>query len=313
MPGLRRVKPALWVAAGLCAALPASASGAVTIGSNLAAGPSFSLGCSPYKCTLSHSALPSPLSTAPGGVLAASDGVVVRWRIKVGPNPTPAALRITRPGDSYTRTGAGTGPTVTPAANQTSTFSVPLPIQAGDALGIDCCQSGPLFVLSGTGGASYVHWGASAPDQQLQDGEPPRIGTASLNGKLLINADIEPDADEDGFGDETQDQCPTEASTQEPCPPDTDPPETEITKTPPNKSEKPKAKYKFTSDEPNSTFECSLKGKGLDQLVKQFGDCSSSRKYKGLDEGKFKFKVRAIDAAGNVDSSPAKDKFKVVG
>ena len=52
-------------------------------------------------------------------------------------------------------------------------------------------------------------------------------------------------------------------------------------------------------------------GKGLDQAVKQFGVCDSPRKYKRLDEGKFKFKVRAIDAAGNADPTPAKDKFKV--
>ena len=95
-------------------------------------------------------------------------------------------------------------------------------------------------------------------------------------------------------------------------PPDTDPPETAITKAPANKSGKPKAKYKFESDEPGSTFECMLKGKGLKKSVKKFGDCDSPRKYKRLDDGKFKFQVRAIDAAGNVDPSPAKDKFKVV-
>jgi hypothetical protein len=72
-------------------------------------------------------------------------------------------------------------------------------------------------------------------------------------------------------------------------------------------------KYKSTADEPNSSFECKLKGKGLDQLVRQFNECDSPRKYEGLDEGKFKFKVRAIDEAGNVDPSPAKDKFKIVG
>jgi len=33
---------------------------------------------------------------------------------------------------------------------------------------------------------------------------------------------------------------------------------------------------------------------------------------KHLDEGKHKFKVRATDAAGNTDPTPAKDKFKVV-
>ena len=83
-----------------------------------------------------------------------------------------------------------------------------------------------------------------------------------------------------------------------------------LTKGAPKKLDKSKVKVKFSSDEPNSTYECKLKGKGLDQAVKQFGDCDSPRKYRHLDQGKFK--VRAIDAAGKVDPSPAKDKFKVV-
>jgi hypothetical protein len=94
---------------------------------------------------------------------------------------------------------------------------------------------------------------------------------------------------------------------------DTDPPETTITKSPKDRSKKPKAKYRFSSDEPGSTFECALKGRDLDQAVKQFGNCGSPRKYKHLDDGKFKFQVRAIDPAGNVDPTPAKDSLKVVG
>ena len=39
----------------------------------------------------------------------------------------------------------------------------------------------------------------------------------------------------------------------------------------------------------------------------------SPKKVKHLDEGKHKFKVRAVDGAGNVDPTAAKDKFKVVG
>jgi hypothetical protein len=35
---------------------------------------------------------------------------------------------------------------------------------------------------------------------------------------LDLSATLEPDADHDGFGDETQDQCPTNASTQGACP-----------------------------------------------------------------------------------------------
>jgi len=86
--------------------------------------------------------------------------------------------------------------------------------------------------------------------------------------------------------------------------PDRDPPETTITKAPPNKTDKVKAKFKFTSDESGSTFEC--------KLDKQpYKPCASPRKYKRLDEGKHKFRVRAIDPAGNVDLTAAKGKWKV--
>ncbi len=91
-----------------------------------------------------------------------------------------------------------------------------------------------------------------------------------------------------------------------PAPPDTTPPETKITKDPPNKLEKSKAKYKFTSNEPNSTFVCKFD-------KKKSKPCDAGKlKLKRLDDGKHKFKVYAVDAAGNQDQSPAKDKFKVL-
>ena len=66
-----------------------------------------------------------------------------------------------------------------------------------------------------------------------------------------------------------------------------------------------KLKFKFTSDEPGSTFECKVD-------KKRFKPCTSPRKVKRLDDGKHKFKVIATDAAGNVDPSAAKDKWRVV-
>jgi hypothetical protein len=86
---------------------------------------------------------------------------------------------------------------------------------------------------------------------------------------------------------------------------DNNPPNTTITKGPQKKSEKTKAKFKFDSNENGSSFQCKL-DKG------SYKKCSSPKKYKGLDEGKHKFSVRAIDRADNVDPSPAKYKFKVL-
>jgi hypothetical protein len=85
---------------------------------------------------------------------------------------------------------------------------------------------------------------------------------------------------------------------------DTVAPETTITKKPKKKSTKRKAKFKFESSEDGSTFECKLD-------KKPFKPCASPFKKK-VKPKKHKFKVRAIDAAGNVDPTPAKAKFKVL-
>jgi hypothetical protein len=86
---------------------------------------------------------------------------------------------------------------------------------------------------------------------------------------------------------------------------DTTAPNTTITKAPDKKTTKTKAKFKFTSTENGSTFECSV-DKG------EFKACSSPTTFKKLAPGKHRFAVRAIDAAGNTDASPAKAKWKVL-
>jgi hypothetical protein len=90
------------------------------------------------------------------------------------------------------------------------------------------------------------------------------------------------------------------------APQDTTPPQTTITKDPDNKLKGAKAKYKFKSSEPDSTFVCKF-----DKAKPKPCD-SGKAKYKHLDDGKHKFKVTATDAAGNSDPSAAKDKFKVL-
>ena len=120
----------------------------------------------------------------------------------------------------------------------------------------------------------------------------------------MLNADVEPDADADGFGDETQDQCLGQAGPDNGCPaPDTAAPETTITKGPKDKTKRKRATFEFGSSEAASTFECSLDGGA-------FGPCSSPNALK-VKRGHHTFSVRARDAAGNVDASPATDDWKV--
>jgi Tol biopolymer transport system component len=84
---------------------------------------------------------------------------------------------------------------------------------------------------------------------------------------------------------------------------DSVPPETTITKHPKDKTKKKQATFEFTSTEPGSTFECSLDGA-------PFAPCTSPETVK-VKKGKHSFEVRARDAAGNVDGSPAGDSWKV--
>jgi CSLREA domain-containing protein len=60
----------------------------------------------------------------------------------------------------------------------------------------------------------------------------------------------------------------------------------------------PAAHFKFDSSDPDATFECRLDGGA-------YYKCSSPENVQGLPEGRHTFEVRARDAEGNVDPSPA--------
>ena len=79
---------------------------------------------------------------------------------------------------------------------------------------------------------------------------------------------------------------------------DTTAPNTTIDSNPTNPANSASANFTFSSTEGGSTFECEIDGGG-------FSSCSSPKNYAGLSEGSHTFKVRATDAAGNMDASAA--------
>jgi hypothetical protein len=82
-------------------------------------------------------------------------------------------------------------------------------------------------------------------------------------------------------------------------------PNTKIKKRPKNKSDDDSPTFKFKSTESGSKFKCKLDRK-------KYKRCKSPKTYHGLDPGKHVFKVKAVDADGNADKTPAKDSFKVL-
>ncbi|WP_395814992.1 adventurous gliding motility protein AgmC [Archangium minus] len=75
-------------------------------------------------------------------------------------------------------------------------------------------------------------------------------------------------------------------------------PDTTITSGPVGTTSENSATFTFDSNEPGVTYECSLDGA-------DFAPCLSPVTFTGLSEGEHTVRVRARDAAGNVDATPA--------
>ena len=114
------------------------------------------------------------------------------------------------------------------------------------------------------------------------------------NVKLSLDAPVPPPGDGDGGG-----------GGAEPPPADTDPPETLKGKGPKRQIATPRATFRFSSDEPGSSFECRLDRK-RPRL------CSSPLRVKGLRPGRHRVTATAIDRAGNRDATPAAWRFRVL-
>ncbi len=83
---------------------------------------------------------------------------------------------------------------------------------------------------------------------------------------------------------------------------DTVVPNATITKKPPKRFYKSRITFKFATDEPGATFQCLLDNRA-------WRKCQPTYRF-NVKVGKHRLLVRAVDAAGNVDSTPARYKFK---
>jgi hypothetical protein len=226
-------------------------------------------------------------------------GVLTSWSFMASALLTTLTLRVFRPAtppDQFTVVGDG-GPQQAVAANSgLHKFPTRVPVRTGDIIGISAS--------GGTCGSTGVA-GDTARYRNIAGSGVPVGGTASYGvAPAFVLYDIaatwEPDADGDGYGDETQDACPSLAGAQSACPV----PETTITKKPKNGSAGPNSKVKFVSSIPGSTFTCTLDGNKAKA-------CTSPAKYRCLKPGKHTFSVFATTSVGQADPTPATKKFRV--
>jgi hypothetical protein len=163
------------------------------------------------------------LSRAPGAPLpiaAPIDGVVTSWQMiaSVG-EPFAEAIKVMHPTPSPTAFEVTAESGYGIVSTGTNTFATRLPVQAGDRFGgygvrgvLTCSPAGTVADKMGfeagnpTPGSPF----ASSAEHEVE------------LSPVLVN--IEADADHDGYGDETQDSCPKDASAHLlPCPVPTPP------------------------------------------------------------------------------------------
>ncbi len=204
-------------------ALPSGASAATTVGSNLAGTPN-----SVPSANISM----APRTQPPGVTLpltAPSAGVIVQILLKhgsSGPNPGAYGFRVLSGSAAmYTTTGAPTElPDFPWPASDTPDTDSFIPALGGVPKGIPIAAGNRLgMVRIGGTGMQGVSIRANSSMGELDQvvgvhNSGPLFYDTLVPNELMVQYRIEPDADLDGFGDETQDRCPTNAATQAACP-----------------------------------------------------------------------------------------------
>jgi hypothetical protein len=152
-----------------------------------------------------------------GGVPQAApfDGVVVRWRILDAKTGSYRVRTVSPPqaGEHYKMGPSSATQSIVSSApvplmeKAIASFPTRIPIEAGGYVGIAYQPSVTINKAPVSTGSTYQQLVNSVPDGTLAGGllSPPA-------GELLYDADIEPDADHDGYGDITQDSCPEAGS-----------------------------------------------------------------------------------------------------
>ena len=189
-------------------ASPAAA--ATTVGSSSLSSPgSNPITCSSFPCVL-------VLDQVDGADVATPTGVITSWSVRRASGTVALRVLRGRPGEfvpnqlhatniseSLDQTGSGSD-------TAPQSFDAHQPVKAGDYIGVTMVTGSSIGDLKGVG--DQIFEVAGDPNLANVDSATPE------NFEPLVSATVEPDADGDGFGDESEDACPSSAATQGACP-----------------------------------------------------------------------------------------------
>jgi hypothetical protein len=145
-----------------------------------------------------------------------ASGVVTSWKVNLlGGESFATQLKVFRPTGAENQFQVVGESSIETAAPGPNTFLTRIPVQAGDRPGTsEGNESGKAF-FCGTG---------KAADKVASVAQVPPLGSVDTytpfeGFQVGVLAVVEPDADGDGYGDETQDLCPQSAQSHFVCPP----------------------------------------------------------------------------------------------
>ena len=259
-----------------------------------------------------------PAATAPNYVVP-SNGIITSWRTSTiaGSSAATRTLKVARANSnatSYTVVATST-PLALPASSAAQTLSQSVRIAAttGDVLGFSSAGTDPCGTQTNNTADQYVTATGDAP-----------VGTvlASNSGgtgyRFSVAATLEADADGDGYGDTTQDACPTDATTQGACKVAAPDPKIApdinfgraddgvIKRPKPGKKAKKTAKITvaFAGNSVTTHYTCAVDGGAPVACTSPFTP--------RLKKGRHTVTITAYDAAGNPDPTPPIASVKVI-
>jgi hypothetical protein len=186
--------------AGLGLAAPAGAPAATTLGETFAPMADLSCGGPNYQVVQTHRA--SGISYA-----APSPGVLTSWSFEASTDaPTTLTLGVFRPTGTpqeFEVLAEAGAPQAIAQSSGLHSFPTQIPVQTGDLIGIHSTDGPCATMTSNTGDVYDAHLNVAVPVGMSA------VFSESFEQIFDISAKLEPDCDNDGLGDETQDPNPS--------------------------------------------------------------------------------------------------------